>query len=215
MTNLLHKEFKLSVHPTSYLFLPLALMIMIPNYPYYVAFFYQTLGIFFTFLNGNTNNDVYFTALLPIRKRDAVTARIYTVIIFELLQIIVSIPFAILRNTLIPMENAAGMEANAALFGLVFVMFGIFNVIFLPMFYQTAYKTGLPFVIACSAMTVYAILAEVIIHVVPGWSAVLDTTSTTYLPQHLAVLLGGVVLFALLTALAHSQSVKNFEKLDL
>lgn len=215
MTNLLHKEFKLSVHPTSYLFLPLALMIMIPNYPYYVAFFYQTLGIFFTFLNGNTNNDVYFTALLPIRKRDAVTARIITVIIFELLQIIASIPFAILRNTLIPMKNAAGMEANAALFGLVFVMFGIFNVIFLPMFYQTAYKTGLPFVIACSAMVMYAILAEVIIHVVPGWSAVLDTTSAIYLPQHLAVLLGGVVLFALLTVLAHSQSVKNFEKLDL
>ncbi|NMB88618.1 MAG: hypothetical protein GYA17_09675, partial [Chloroflexi bacterium] len=69
MNHLLYKEFKLSVHLTSYLFLLLSLMLLIPNYPYYVVFFCQTPGIFFTFLAGNATNDVYFITLLPVRKR--------------------------------------------------------------------------------------------------------------------------------------------------
>ncbi len=215
MKNLLLKEFKLSVQATSYLFLPLAAMLLIPNYPYYVAFFYQTLGIFFIFIIGNTNNDIFFTALLPIRKKDAVKARFETVLILELLQIIISIPFALLRYKLLAAENMAGMEANPALFGLVFGMFGIFNVIFLPMFYKTAYKAGTPFLIACVAMTLFVIAAEVAINLIPDWKTVLDTTAAAYLPQQAGVLAGGLLLFALLNAIAYRKSVKNFEELDL
>jgi len=215
MNNLLYKEFKLSVHLTSYLFLPLGAMLLIPNYPYCVSFFYQTLGIFFTFQNGNINNDVYFTTLLPIRKRDAVTARVITVVIFELLQIIVSIPFAILRNRLIPLENAAGMEVNVALFGMAFAMFGVFNIVFLPMFYKTAFKTGLPYLISCFAMTLFVVVTEVIIQLVPGWKAALDTMSPGFLVPQSCVLIGGIILFVLLTFLSYRQSVRRFEKLDL
>lgn len=215
MRNLLFKEFKLSVHPTCYLFLPLAAMLLIPNYPYYVAFFYQTLGIFFIFMTGNTTNDIFFTTLLPIRKRDAVKARIETVLILELLQIVVSIPFALLRSSLIPAANLAGMEANPALFGLAFGMFGIFNVVFLPLFYQTAYKTGTPFLVACTAMTLFVIAAEVAVNLIPGWKTTLDTTAAVYLPQQAAVLAGGILLFALLNAIAYRKSVKEFEELDL
>jgi hypothetical protein len=215
MKNLLYKELKLSVHPTCYIFLILAAMLLIPNYPYYVAFFYQTLGIFFIFMNGNATNDVFFTTLLPIRKRDAVKARLVTVILLEALQIVVSIPFAMLRYVILPAENLAGMEANAALFGLVLVMFGIFNVTFLPMFYQTAFKTGVPYLVSCTAMLVFVGLAEAVIHLIPTLAEALDTTKGMFVPQQSLVLLLGVVLFALLTAAAYSASVKRFEKLDL
>lgn len=215
MKNLLLKEFKLSVQSTSYLFLPLAAMLLIPNYPYYVAFFYQTLAIFFIFLIGSTNNDIFFTTLLPIRKRDAVKARFETVLILELLQIVVSIPFALLRNILVPAANLAGMEANLALFGLVFGMFGVFNVIFLPLFYKTAYKAGTPFLISCAAMILFTIAAEVAINLIPAWKTALDTTNAVYLPQQAAVLAGGILLFALLNAIAYRKSVKEFEELDL
>lgn len=206
---------KLSVHPTSYLFLPLAAMLLIPNYPYYVAFFYQTLGIFFIFLTGNATNDVLFTALLPIRKRDAVKARFVTVILFELLQIVVSIPFIAMRYTIFPLENLAGMDANIALLGLALMMYAIFNLVFLPMFYKTAYKTGVPFLVSCLAMTLFAIVAEVIIQLNPGIKSLLDTTSTTVIPQQAGVLCAGILVFMLLTVLAYAQSVKRFEKLDL
>jgi hypothetical protein len=214
MLNLLYKEFKLSVHVTSYLFLLMAPMLLIPNYPYYVVFFYQTLGIFFTFMNGNITNDVYFTTLLPVRKRDVVKARLLTLVIFELAQILVAIPFALLRYRLLPAENEAGMEANAALFGLVFVMFGIFNLTFLPMFYRTAFKAGTPYLVACAAMTVFAGLAEAAIHLVPGW-AVLDSINPAFVPQQWMVLLAGILLSAGLTLLAYARSVSWFEKLDL
>jgi hypothetical protein len=215
MKNLIFKELKLAVHPTCYLFLPLAAMLLIPSYPYYVAFFYQTLGIFFIFLNGNATNDIFFTVLLPIRKRDAVKARFYTVILFELLQVIMSIPFAILRYRILPVENPAGMEANIAFFGLVLMMFGIFNATFLPMFYRTAFKPGAPYLVSCVAMMFFVGLAEALINIIPTWKVVLDTTKAAYFPQQSLVFVAGVILLALLTTVAYRRSIQYFEKLDL
>lgn len=215
MKNLIIKEFKLSVHPTNYLFLALAAMLLIPNYPYYVVFFYQTLGIFFIFLNGNTNNDIFFTTLLPIRKSDVIKARFYTVIICELLQIFVSIPFVIMRYYLIKQQNMAGMEANAALFGLVLIMFGIFNTVFLPMFFKTGYKTGVPFWAACFAMMVFVVVAEIIINIFSVCKTALDTIDKVYFLQQMAVLFIGIFIFALLTGYGFFQSKMLFNKLDL
>jgi len=47
MKNMLYKEFKLALHPTSIIFLSLSAMVLIPNYPYYVTFFYVMLGVYF------------------------------------------------------------------------------------------------------------------------------------------------------------------------
>jgi hypothetical protein len=215
MMNLLIKEFKLSVHPTCYIFLGLAAMMLIPNYPYYVIFFYETLGIFFLFMAGNATNDIFFTTLLPIRKRDTVKARVMTVVLIELLQVLVCIPFAFLRNMLIPAANLAGVEANMALFGFGLMLFGVFNLVFLPMFYKNAYKTGLPFVISCVAMTIFVIVVEAAINLIPAWKISLDTINTAYLPQQFLVLGLGMVVFGLLTLAAYHSSVKSFDALDL
>ena len=50
MKELLKKEFTLALHPTGWLFLGLSAMVLIPNYPYYVIFFYTGLALFFTCL---------------------------------------------------------------------------------------------------------------------------------------------------------------------
>ena len=106
MKNLLYKELKLALHPTTYLFLGLSALLLIPNYPYYITFFYTTLGIFFLCLNGRENRDIYYSMLLPIRKRENVKARFVTVVIVELLQILLAVPFAVLRNNFYPEGNA-------------------------------------------------------------------------------------------------------------
>jgi len=215
MKDLLYKEFKLAMHPTCFIFLLMAFMLLIPNYPYYVAFFYQTLGIFFIFVGGQANNDVYFTTLLPVPKRDTVKARFGVIVIMELAQIVVSIPFAILRNSLNPLENQAGMEANIALFGLVFMMYAIFNMVFLPIFYKTAFNIGLPYVIACGAMAIFVGAAEASIQLIPALKTTLDTLNPNYLPQQLAVLLFGILVFSFMTTLAYLKSAALFEKIDL
>ena len=42
MLNLLRKELRLAVHPTSWLFLGLSLMLLIPSYPYYTMWLFST-----------------------------------------------------------------------------------------------------------------------------------------------------------------------------
>ncbi len=213
MKNLLYKEWKLAIHPTGYIFLLFGVMLLIPNYPYFVAFFYQTLAIFFTFMNGNTTNDIFFTALLPVRKRDVVKARLGAVIGLEVLQMLIAVPFAILRNQIIPTENLAGLDASLALFGLVFIMFGVFNVVFLPQFYRTGYKTGTPYLLATLVMTLVIVAAELVIQLTPALKQALDTPACT-LPQ-IIVLFAGLLIFALLNLIAYRRSASAFERLDL
>lgn len=59
-------------------------MLLIPAYPYTVMWFYVMLGLFFSFLNGREQKDVYYSALLPIRKRDTVKANCLFVGLIEL-----------------------------------------------------------------------------------------------------------------------------------
>ena len=62
------KDLRLAAHPMMYVFALFGVMLIIPNYPYTVVFFYGLLGIFFTFLNGRENKDVYYCAVLPVTR---------------------------------------------------------------------------------------------------------------------------------------------------
>lgn len=97
MKELLNKELKLVLHPTNILFIPLAFMLFIPNYPYLVIMFYTCLGVFFMCQFGRENNDVFFTMMLPVEKHKTVLARIISVSLLELLEIAVCVPIAFLR----------------------------------------------------------------------------------------------------------------------
>ena len=81
MSNLLKKEFSLSMHPVTPLMLMLSSMALIPNYPYTVMFFYMTLAVFFTCMMGRENHDVIYSMCLPVAKKDIVKARILFVAI--------------------------------------------------------------------------------------------------------------------------------------
>ena len=51
MKALLYKQLRLVCHPMTPVFCLFGIMVIIPNYPYTVIFFYVTLGLFFSFLN--------------------------------------------------------------------------------------------------------------------------------------------------------------------
>ena len=169
MKALLFKELKLALHPTTYLFLAIGAMLMIPSYPYYVAFVYTCLGIFFIFLTSRENKDILFTASLPVRKRDVVKSRIITVATIEVLQLVIGIPFAIIGIRINPNSagNLVGIEANMAFFGLVLIMYALFNAIYLPVFYKTAVKVGIPLLLAGIAVTIYVIAVELAVQMIP------------------------------------------------
>lgn len=215
--DLLYKEFKLAMHPTVYIFLGMGAMLLIPSYPYYVAFIYTCLAIFFIFLSGRENKDVLFTVALPVNKRDTVKARCYSIAMIEVTQMIVSIPFAIIGHKINPnpLGNLVGIEANVAFYGFVCIMFALFNAIYIPKFYKTAYNAGVPLLVAGIAITVYIVAVEVAVQKVPFLKSHLDTFASKMMARQLTVLIGGMVIFGLCLVLAYRKAARNFEKIDL
>lgn len=216
MKHLLYKELRLAKHPTMFLFLLFSAMLLIPSYPYYVAFIYTCLSVFFVFLQGRENNDLSFTALLPVRKRDIVRARCLLVVLMQLAQVLVSLPCAIVGARINPLGgNAAGIEANAAFFGLVLVMYALFNLLFLPAFYRTGYRVGRAFLFAGAAVLVYIVAAELLVQCVPALKASLDTFDPATRGTRLLVLLLGAGLYAAGSLLACRLSERRFARVDL
>ncbi|OAA90963.1 ABC-2 transporter permease [Clostridium coskatii] len=215
MKKLLKKEIFLSMHPTAPIFIILSTMLIIPNYPYYVVFFYTGLAVFFTCLNGRENNDVFYTLTLPIAKKDIVKSRFAFVILLELAQVIAAIPFAIIRQNLPLPGNQVGMDANIALFGFSLIMLGLFNYIFFEIYYKDINKVGTAFVWSSTVIFVYIVIAETSVHILPFVRDYLDTKDPQYLVYKLIVLAVGTIVYIFLTYAAYRKSVKSFEALDL
>ena len=217
MKNLLYKEFRLAIHPSVYLFFLLSALLLVPSYPYYVSFFYLMLGVFLTFKTNRAENDIFYSALLPVRKGDVVRARILAVAILELVNLLIAVPFAILSVKINPAGgNNAGIEPNVAFFGLSFLMYGGFNFIFFPIFYKTGRSEGKAFLWSGVFTLLYIAVAESLAQYIPSpVSAYLDTAEKAAQLRQLPVLLGGIVLWAVLTLLSAKHSTERFEKVDL
>ena len=213
MKQLLYKDFKLAINPLYYLVALLSALILIPNWPYFIAlmyfFFIVVPNIFAT---GKASGDISFSVMMPVRKRDVVGSRILSIIIIELLQLIVAGVFAIVNMELYP-GGSNLLDPNFAFFGFAFIMFAVFNAIFFPMFYKTAYKVGIPVILAMIVAVVFAVVVEVVVLLVPAVRTVLEAPQ--YIGVQLGVLAVGVVIFIIANYAAYKASAKRFEKLDL
>lgn len=215
MRNLIIKEMRLATHPTNIIFLSLSIMLLIPNYPYYVLFFYTTLGIFFLCLLGRENHDIAFSLALPIEKAQLVKARIGYAVMIEIVQALLCIPFAILRAHMSPSANEVGMDANIAFFGLSFLMMGLFNLQFFPLYYRNPTKVGQAYVLSAFVQFLFIGVLETFTHILPFFRDRLDTPDPQFLPEKLAVLGLGLAGYAAFTWVATHISVKRFVALDL
>ncbi len=215
MLNLLRKEFRLAMHPTAIIFLSFSVMLIIPNYPYYVTFFYTGLAVFFTCLTGRENNDIAYSASLPVRKVDIVRSRYLFVVILELAQLVLAVPFAIMRQSMPLPRNIVGMDANIAFFGLSFLLLGLFNLSFFGTYYADVSKVGKAFVASSAVVFLFIVVAEGAVHVAPFFRDVLDTRDPENLGAKLAVLGGGAAAYAILTFASYLRSAASFEAMDL
>ena len=120
MMTLLYKEMRLAAHPTSIVFAFLGCLVLVPSYPYSVVFMFGCLAPYITFLNARETNDVWYTAVLPVTKRESVLGKCLLVVFFQLFQLLFSIPFALLRNTMNIANNPVGLDATVAWYGCIF-----------------------------------------------------------------------------------------------
>lgn len=212
MINLLYKEFKLTINWFFYLFpVILGALFFIPQWLYFfVPLYFCLITVPNLFGMVKAQNDVTYSVMLPVQKNDIVKARILSMVSLELLHVLFTAVFAIVRNRLYGMWNFF-MDPNYAFFGLVFVMFGLFNIIMFPLYYKTAYKYGLATVLSTLVAVLFAAGIELLVIFNQNFAAFLETDIT----RQLVILGGGVVVFVALTLAAYKISIKLFEKVDV
>ncbi len=212
MKSMLYKEFRLTIHPLFYLSFLFGALLLIPQWPYLIALMYFLFTIVPNiFSTAKAQGDIDFSASLPVRRGDIVKSRIWSIVIMQVLQVIVAAIFGAINLVLYPQGNFL-MDTNAAFFGIVFVMYGLHNIALFPMFYKTAFKIGIPTIVAVAVSVLFAGAIETVIQIVPALK-VLDGTLNTWV--HYAALAGGIVIFVLLNLLAAKISVKRFEKVNI
>jgi len=215
MLLLLYKEFRLAVNPLYLLVTLFGSLLLIPQWPYFIAMMY----IFFitipnVFMYGKAQNDLGYTLSLPVRKADLVYARIASIGILEVAQVLVAACFAWLSRHLYPAGNAL-LDANLAFLGCSLAMYGLFNAVFFPLFYKTAYKVAVPLFAASTAILLFAAAIEVLALLVPGAAWFLDGVSPEALGRQWPLFGAGILAYLSLSFLAARRSAFLFERVDL
>jgi len=217
MRNVLRKEMRLSASILSYLFILFGLMFLLPGYPVLCGAFFVTLGIFQSFQTAREANDIVFSVLLPIAKRDIVKGKYLFVCLIEGCAFLLMTLSVLLRMTVFAQSEVyranALMNANFFALGMACVIFGLFNLIFVGGFFKTAFKFARPFVTFIISCFLVIFAAEALHHV-PGLEK-LNAFGTDDLALQLTMLAAGIVIFLLMTILSYRKACRRFEKIDL
>ena len=206
MNALLKKEMRLSALLLTYLFIGFAFMTMLPGYPILCSVFFINLGIFQSFQSAREANDIVFSALLPVAKRDVVRGKYqFSVMIelcgFALMAVLTFVRMTALSDAAVYRQNAL-MNANPFYLGCALVIFGVFNLIFLGGFFRTAYSLGKPFITYIIVNFLLIGIAEALHHF-PGMEA-LNAFGFDHIGLQLSTLLAGAILYILLTVMSYN-----------
>ena len=211
--NLLYKELALAAHPTSIVFAFLGCLVIVPAYPYTVIFLFGCLAPYLTFLYARETNDAWYTAVLPVTKRENVKGKCLLIVSIQLFQLLISIPSVILRGALQIENNPVGIDATIAWYGFGFIIYAVFDLVFFPAYYKNGYKAGKAFIIAAVPMLMLMAAAEGAVHFPAlAW---LDSYTPQDLLKQTPILFMGILCYLILLSLAYRISVKRFEKVDL
>ena len=226
MRDLLYKELRLCMQPLTIIFFSFVLMLLIPSYMYLVPAFFTTNAIFNLFQRAVANNDLSFTVMLPVCKRDAVRGRFLFVALLELVMVLLYIPMIALNNAIAPQPNTL-FSACPALIGGVFITFAVFNAVFMPSFYKTGYKTGKSFVLSSIAVFGWIFAFEAFFMAAKALSDRSEffsriTHCLNGIPQdkeslicQIAFIAFGAIVYAAATFISCRVSEKRLEKVDL
>ncbi len=216
MKNLIYKEFKLSIHKSFYLLIPLlSILILIPNWLYFIAlmyfFFISVPNIFAAY---NTQKDIQFTACMPVKKSDIVKSKIAAISILELIHLFTALIFGLININLIKHDNFF-LNIGLSFFGLALIMFGIFNLIFFIMYFKTAYKYGIPLIVAILTTLIFATIIEFSVILNPVINNFLEGKSNSMVIFQLGILLFGILFFICSNIITFKISKRRFELVEL
>lgn len=216
MRILLNKELKLAASPLSWWFVAFAGMTMIPGYPILVGAFFVCLGLFYSFQCVRETEDILYSVLLPVRKRDVVTGKyafccLVQMVAFAAMALLTALRMTALRDAAVYVNNVM-MAANPLFLAFVLLIFTAFNTIFLGGFFRTAYRIGRPFVTFAIVALLLIPVGETLHHV-PGLTLLNDAAGSRLWIQF-AALAAAAAAYALGTLASLRRSQAEFEALD-
>ncbi|QFT87649.1 hypothetical protein FIU87_03205 [Bacillus sp. THAF10] len=217
MYNLLLKELKLGVSPIFYL-LPIltGALMLIPGWLYFIVLLYFCwITIPNVCATYKAQNDLLFSFMLPVTRKDIVKAKIAVIVILELLHIVTAVIFGIIHTQLYPVFNYFFFAPTIGFWGLSFIMLAIFNLFFISMYFKTAYKYGLPTIVAVTAAMLFATGAE--------WLGIQNAkvfdlfkgSGAENLAIQLPILFTGMLIFVVFTFIAYVIAIKQFKKVTI
>ena len=227
MKQLFYKELKLCLPVQVPLFFLFAAMLFIPAYPYLVAGYFTCNSIYYMFNQSVGNNDLLFTALLPVSKAQVVKARVRFVVAIEMIMFLLLIPMIFVNHKLVPQGNPAGTDGSLTFLAAALVLFTVFNAVFIPAFYRDETKSGKNFLISTIAVFVWIILWEGFMITAAAakdalpffsWAAenldAFPATAQAWRTQLIALAVGALI-YGLGTYLVSWKAVGIFERVDL
>ena len=233
MKALIYKELKLAMHPICYVFICLfPLMILIPAYPLGIGFIYilSCYPILFLGANkGQQSNDLLYSTLLPVRKKDIVLARIFTVIFMQVAFILIMsalYPAALVINTkIIEATEAAraagenvsdmtipglGLQSYVLLLAIAIIGYAIADLIFFPIYYKHGKSIVMSTLFTILGFVVYIGLFTVGLPYIPG----LGFLNNLHIGIQFAILGLALLISFGLHAVVYHVSSKRLEKVD-
>ena len=226
MKALIYKELKLAMHPICYVFICLfPIMILIPSYPLGIGFIYilSCYPILFLGANkGQQSNDLLYSTLLPVRKKDIVLARIFTVIFMQIAFILLLCafyPLAILINNSIKVSSddptkltipGLGLNSFVLLLAVAIIGYAIADLIFFPIYYKHGKSIVMSTLFTILGFVIYIGLFTIGLPYIPG----LEFLNNLHVGIQFAAL-GGAILISLgLHVIVYRVSAKRLEKVD-
>ena len=225
MKALLYKEFKLAMHPICYLFIALfPFMILIPGYPLAIGFIYVLSCYPILFLGANKgqqSNDLLFSTLLPVRKKDIVLARIITVIFMQVaFMVIMSLLYPIAYNftgNIVDEETGkvlqnAGFSLNSyvLVLAIALVGFALADLIFFPIYYKHGKSIVMSTLLTILGFVVYLGVTTIAVPYIIG----IEACNSIPLWIQFVALAATVGLSALIHSVVYRISAKLLEKVD-
>jgi len=226
MKALIYKELKLAMHPICYVFIVLfPFMILIPSYPLGIGFIYVLTCYPILFLGANKgqqSNDLLYSTLLPVRKKDIVMARILTVIFMQIAFILVMTalyPVARIINNAIAqsaekpseyMIPGLGLDSYVLLVAIALIGYAIADIIFFPIYYKHGKSIVMSTLFTILGFVVYIGIFTIGLPFIPG----LDILNNLHLGIQFAILGGAILISFLLHFVVYKISSKRLEKVD-
>ena len=226
MKALIYKELKLAMHPICYIFIVLfPFMILIPSYPLGIGFIYVLTCYPILFLGANKgqqSNDLLYSTLLPVRKKDIVMARILTVIFMQIAFILVMTalyPVARIINNAIAqsaekpneyMIPGLGLDSYVLLVAIALIGYAIADIIFFPIYYKHGKSIVMSTLFTILGFVVYIGIFTIGLPFIPG----LDILNNLHLGIQFAVLGAAILISFGLHVVVYKVSSKRLEKVD-